>query len=151
MEFFPPAWCSEPPGDLSFGAGGIEFLPIESIAAEQAGYVGPDWNDGWLVVARETACGDPIFVDRTLSELPVLTANHGAGGWDASPVAPSWSAFFAATEAFRPFTIGREHPVGVQEKPLSTSERRELEKSLQNSLGSPLPDFWDLLIDEGAP
>jgi hypothetical protein len=151
MEPFPPAPCSEAPGDLSFGVGGIEFLRIECVAAEQAGYVGPNWNDGWLVVARETTCGDPIFVDRTLPELPVLTAIHGMGGWDASPVAPSWSAFLAAIEAFRPFTMGREHPVGVEKKPLSTAERRELEQSLQNSLGSPLPYFWELLLDEGAP
>jgi hypothetical protein len=151
MESFPPAQCSETPGDLSFGVGGIKFLPIESIAAGQAGYVGPDWSDGWLVVAHETTCGDPIFVDRSLPGLPVLTAAHGMGDWDASPVAPSWSAFLVAIEAFRPFTIGREHPVGVEKKPLSKVERRELEQSLRNSVGSPLPDFWNLLLDEGAP
>jgi hypothetical protein len=150
MERFPPAPCCEPPGDLSFGVGGIEFFPIESIAAEQAGYVGPDWNDGWLVVACETTCGDLIFVDRALPELPVLTAMHGMGRWDPSPVAASWSAFLAAIEAFRPFTIDREHPGRVETKPLSKAERRELEQSLQNLLGTPLPYFWKLLLDEGA-
>src|SRR5580704_18047800 len=98
MESLAPALYSGPPGDLSFGEGGIKFLPIESIAAEQAGYVGPDWRVGWLVVAHETACGDPIFVDRSLPGLPVLTAMHGMGDWAASPVAPSWSAFLVALE-----------------------------------------------------
>jgi hypothetical protein len=61
MEPFLPAPCSEPPGDLSFGVGGIKFLRIESIAPEQAGSVGPNWNDGWLVVARETTCGGKSY------------------------------------------------------------------------------------------
>ena len=151
MEAFPPeSGLALPPGDLRFGAGGIEFIPIESIPAAQAGYVGPDWNGGWLVVAREVTCGDPIFVDRTRAGMPVLTAMHGMGDWDASPVAPSWSAFVGAIEAFRPYTVGREHPVGVELKPLTPAERRMLERSLQYLLGSPLPHFWELLLDDSA-
>jgi len=152
MELLPPAAGTDyPPVNLSLGVGGIEFLPAEEISAEQERYVGSNWKDSWLVVAREAACGDPIFVDRRLAELPVFTAMHGEGDWSAIPVAPSWNAFLAAVEAFRPFTIGREHPVGVERKPLTTSEQRALEHFLQNFLGSPLPEFWGLLLDEGEP
>ncbi|MBV8209242.1 MAG: hypothetical protein JO133_04170 [Burkholderiaceae bacterium] len=95
MEPFPSASRSDlPPKDLSFGYGGIEFFPIESIVDEQAGYIGSGWSEGWLVVARETLCGDPIFVDRAVAALPVFTAMHGTGDWDTTIVAPSWPEFW---------------------------------------------------------
>lgn len=149
MKTVPPTpWFERPPANLSYGVGGIDFLPTETIAAEQAGYAGPDWNESWLVVARETTCGDPIFVDRSQPGFPVLTAMNGMGSWDASPVAPSWEAFLKAIEAIRPLTVGRQNPVGLEANPLPSKDRDAIEKSLQNLLGSCPFDFWELLLSE---
>ena len=150
MKAVSPAPGSDPPpADISYGVGGIEFIPVESIAAEQAGYAGPGWSQDWLVIASESACGDPIFVDRSHPEFPVLTAMHGEGSWEPSPVAPSWQVFLEIIEVIRPVTAGREHPVGLEAKPLTANERSAIDSALRDLLGSTPSDFWDLLLDEG--
>ncbi|MDP9125345.1 MAG: hypothetical protein M3N82_12225 [Pseudomonadota bacterium] len=52
-------------------------------------------------------------------------------------------------EVIRPFTAGREHPVGLEQKPLTGKERGAIEASLRDLLGSTPTDFWDLLLGEG--
>ncbi len=74
---------------------------------------------------------------------------HGEGSWDPSPVAPSWQTFLEIIEVIRPFTAGREHPVGLEQKPLTGKERGAIEASLRDLLGSTPTDFWDLLLGEG--
>ncbi|MDR2012676.1 MAG: SMI1/KNR4 family protein [Rhodanobacter sp.] len=132
---------------LSFGVGGIEFFSLAALKKEQAGYVGSNWNKSWLVLARETACGDPIFIDQSQTQLPVYTAMHGEGSWELTPVASSWSQFLAALEFIRPYTKGREHPAGLEENPISVAEQKALEKGLVKILGSPMPEFWSILLE----
>ena len=140
-----------PPVDLSFGVGGIEFFSPESLEEEQAGYRGPGWNDAWLVVAREGACADPVFVDRSHPDLAVLTAVHGAGSWRASPLAATWRQFVAAVELARPYTVGREHPVGLEKNPPSPEEQQALRDRLQGILGATTPQFWALFLELPEP
>ena len=140
-----------PQPELSFGVGGIAFSTPDSLATDQAGYEGPDWRRSWLVVARDTCCGDPIFVDRADPALPVLTAMHGVGYWEPEHVAPSWEKFLSTLEFVRPYTQGREHPVGLQQYPLSNSERQSLHDGLVNILGAPVPHFWELLFQDPEP
>lgn len=144
----PTPGVDPPPADLSYGVGGIEFIPLRSIAAAQAGYLGPDWRKDWLVVASETACGDPIFVDRSDPDFPVLTAMHGEGSRKPSPVSPSWLTFLKVVEMIRPFTVGREHPVGLERNPLTGRERDAIDTSLRDLLGSAPADFWELFLGE---
>jgi hypothetical protein len=119
-----------PQPDLSFGIGGVEFLSPTSLAEEQHGYVASDWDKSWLVVARESACGDPIFIDQARDGLPVYTAMHGMGAWEPTSIANSWAQFLAALELIRPYAKGREHPVGLEENPLSLSEMDALQNGL---------------------
>jgi hypothetical protein len=140
-----------PQTDLSFGYGGIEFLTPASLADEQKDYEGSDWNKNWLVVARDTLQGDPIFIDQSLDNLPVFTAMHGEGTWEPIPVADSWAQFLAALELVRPYTVGREHPVGLEEAPLSAAEQKALMDGLQKILGTPVAHFWELLFMPADP
>lgn len=140
-----------PQSDLSYGIGGIEFFSLTSLAEEQRGYKASDWNENWLVVARDAACGDPIFLDQSCDNLPVYTAMHGMGSWQPSLIAGSWSQFVAALELIRPYARGREHPVGVEEHPLSLEERHALQKGLHSILGTPIANFWDLLLAPAEP
>lgn len=52
------------------------------------------WQPGWYVIAM-TGLDDPIFIDETerVSGYPVYTAQHGAGRWDATSIAPSLASF----------------------------------------------------------
>jgi hypothetical protein len=140
-----------PQTDLSYGIGGVEFFSLTSLAQEQRGYEASDWDKNWLVVARDTACGDPIFIDQSLDGLPVYTAMHGMGSWQPSLVASSWAQFLAALELVRPYTRGREHPVGLEKSPLSPEEQQVLQNELHSILGSPIANFWDLLLAAGEP
>lgn len=135
-----------PQSDLSFGIGGIEFFSPASLSDEQAGYDAPDWHKSWLVVARETACGDPIFIDKSQAQFPVYTAMHGMGSWEPLPLADSWNQFLASLELIRPYTKDREHPIGLEQHPLTPMERQTLQDGLRAILGSPAPNFWTVLL-----
>jgi hypothetical protein len=132
-----------PPADLQFNVGGISFFIPSEIEEEQIGYAGQDWNVHWLVVARESACGDPVFVDTEQDGLPVFTAMHGMGYWKPEMIAKSWANFIEAVEFIRPFTSGREHPVGLEANPLSLSQRDAIRHGLEHVLGQPVPYFWE--------
>ncbi|WP_431257836.1 DMP19 family protein [Roseateles chitinivorans] len=137
-----------PPPDLSYGYGGICFIPLDKMAEMQIGYSGSDWNPQWLVVAQDSLCGDPIFVDRSGPGFPVLSAPHGDGVWNATPVAPSWQVFLAAVETVRPFTKGREYPVALERSPLTETERVQVLQSLEDLLGPEPLDYWRLLLGQ---
>ena len=79
--------------EVSFDVGGLELFPVSSLEDAQVGYsrtphgkslVGQDggaWKANWMVIGRETCCGDPIFVDVEDTRVPVFTAMHGEGSW----------------------------------------------------------------------
>jgi hypothetical protein len=140
-----------PQPDFAFGVGGIEFFSPDDVADEQKGYGGPDWNPTWLVIARESACGDPIFIDRSSRLLPVYTAAIGMGEWEPVVVADSWDKFVMALNLIRPYAVGREHPVGLKENPLSHAEQVSIKGTLRHILGAPILEFWDLLLETTEP
>ena len=138
-----------PPADLQFNVGGISFFTSSEIEQEQIGYAGQNWNAHWLVVARESACGDPVFVDTEQDHLPVFTAMHGMGYWKPEMIAKSWASFIEAVEFIRPFTRGREHPVDLETHPFSLSERDAIRLGLEHVLGQRVPDFWEPYYEDG--
>ncbi len=74
-------------GELIEAQEGYSFNPVEQRPIE-------DWPAHLVVIASHG--GDPFVVDLSKSdgkEAPVDTAEHGAGAWDFSRVAPSFSLF----------------------------------------------------------
>lgn len=133
------------PASLSYGADGIDFIAVDGLRRVQAEYRGEGWCDDWYVVARRTIHGDPIFVDTSKPGLPVMTASHGMGGWTPEVVAPAWHDFVGAVERVRAFSIGREHPVALEENPPADAERQTLQDDLVHILGTPLPAMWEIM------
>ncbi len=41
-----------------------------------------DWKETWYVIGFDEDLGDPIFVDITNENYPIMTAMHGEGEWD---------------------------------------------------------------------
>lgn len=134
-----------PPSALTYGFDGIEFIAIEALAREQAGYRGKGWGEHWYVVARKSMGGDPIFVDASNPGLPVMTARHGMGEWTPVVVAPAWNDFIRAVERVRAFSIGREYPAALEENSPSDAERQSLHDDLVRILGTPLPAMWEIM------
>ena len=52
-----------------------------------------NWQDNWLVFARDTELGDPYFVDSNEQQLPVYTAFLNDNGWQIELVASSLQGF----------------------------------------------------------
>jgi hypothetical protein len=50
------------------------------------------------VIGRDTALGDPIFLDTADPDLHILTDMHGQGEWCPDPIATNIEAFFATLE-----------------------------------------------------
>ena len=71
----------------------------------------------------ETGCGDPLFVDTGVSELPVFTAMHGEGAWEPVQVAISVEAFAKCIEEFSRISVGRNNRVEREANPVSDGER----------------------------
>jgi hypothetical protein len=132
---------------IRFGVGGVAFFPLDTLDEEQAGYDGPDWKESWLVVARDEACGDPIFIDAADPQFPVYTAMHGEGTWLARPIAPSLRKFSDALVFLQPFCVDRQHPAGLEANPVSSSERAAIFNGLRAIFGSPVASFWEALFD----
>jgi hypothetical protein len=141
---------SYPPDALESGLGGVWFFTDDTLDDEQGGYAGPGWQPGWLVIGREGVTDDPVFVDRDDPLLPVMTARHGMGRWDPQPVAPGWDAFVRALAVVRPYTVNREHPVGLEENALSDEESSRLHRETEAVIGAPLPAFWLMMFASPA-
>jgi hypothetical protein len=78
------------------------------IAPDGRSLVGPGaWEQQWMVIGHDDLCGDPIFVDVTKPELPVFTASHGQGLWEAELIAQSAASFFESLNAAEEVQSGR--------------------------------------------
>jgi hypothetical protein len=74
-------------GELIEAQEGYSFNPATQQSIE-------DWPRHFVVIASHG--GDPFVLDLSNSDgkdAPVLTAEHGAGDWDFSEVAASFSVF----------------------------------------------------------
>lgn len=149
------------PHNVSFGAGGVDVLPAGEIRDAQVGYaVDPDgnpltgngegdWRTSWLVIAAETTCGDPIFIDLDQPGMPVHTAMHGMGDWEPERIADSAALFFRALERVRGVAAGREHPVALAANPLPAAERGAVLREIAAMNPRSDPSFWESLLEEG--
>lgn len=91
--------------EVFFGSSGFSIADEDSIKDLQLGYsVHPDgsdlsgsnegdWQKSWIVIGADTEIGDPFFVDVNEPSLPVYTAMHGMGEWNAEMVSSSLSSF----------------------------------------------------------
>ena len=52
-----------------------------------------DWKESWFVIGYDEDLGDPIFVDISNKNYPVLTAEHGMGEWEPSLLYDSLEEF----------------------------------------------------------
>jgi hypothetical protein len=121
--------------ELSFGYQTIRICRPEERQSMQVGYsvgmegqslVGGkkgDWLGHWIVIGYEEQCGDPIFIDESAPNFPVYTAMHGEGIWDPEQIAASLEGFGKALSAVTRIARGREHPVALENNPLTQSER----------------------------
>jgi hypothetical protein len=146
------------PDDVEFGAGGIGLYSADALDEAQVGYgVHPDgtpqtgagdgdWRPSWRVIAQDLLCGDPVFIDTAVAEMPVFTAAHGVGRWDPVRIADSSPAFFGALDVVRRVAVGREHPVALEENPLPEAERSAALREIAELSPGSDPSFWETLL-----
>jgi hypothetical protein len=96
--------------EIDIGESGIELFPLAELPRHQVGYsVDPQgnslcdgelgsWKPSWIVIGRDTALGDPIFLDTADPDLHILTDMHGQDEWCPYPIATNIEAFFATLE-----------------------------------------------------
>jgi hypothetical protein len=127
---------------VDYGVGGVELFRAEDLSKSQLSYAltpdgkslggtGPgEWRPEWVVIGRETACGDPIFVSQT-RPYPVFTAMHGQGSWEAMAVAPSLEMFRDCLELYRRFAQGRDSSLALEENPPSRQEQTQFIRNVR--------------------
>jgi hypothetical protein len=133
--------------EVSFGVGGIELFDRAGLDDEQEGYVGEGWADSWLVIGRDTAVGDPLFVDLDDPQTPVYTAMHGEGEWDPDRIAASFDGFLAAFDALAAIAEGRDSPVALDANPLSDDERARFLQTVAEANHGVDTRYWEQLVD----
>lgn len=139
---------------VAIGYWGIELVPSDRLPAAQLGYgilpkgVERDtsgWKKSWLVIGRETLCGDPVFIETKEPVLPVYTAAHGTGFWEPQLIAPSSIAFFELIAQLTELANGRENPVALEKNPIPQKELQRFRKVLSAYFGRRIPEFWNSL------
>jgi hypothetical protein len=81
---------------VEYGGIGVQLFQSDEVPPEQVGFaIGPqgeslvgvrpgDWQPEWVVIGRDTGCGDPIFASQEHPH-PVFSAMHGQGFWSSLP------------------------------------------------------------------
>ena len=146
--------------EVNRGSGGLHLYSVAELAAGQIGYaVGPDgsslctgedgaWLPGWLVIGFDTRSGDPILMDMSAPELPVLRDFNGQGKWEPVKIAISLEAFLAGLRGFACLAKGRSTPVELEANPLPQSERADFLARISDlNNGQVRLDFWEALVD----
>jgi hypothetical protein len=145
-------------GEISFGFTEFNLFSPEDLEDEQVGYSRrPDgsslvtgepgrWREEWLVIG-DNQLGDPIFVDRSSSQLTVLTAGHGMGRWDAFIIADSLRNFSAILDRLRTMAVGREDPVALENNPVSEDEQNGFLKFVESNNPRSEISFWEVLFE----
>lgn len=134
--------------DVSLGYREINFFSSKKLMNEQLGYrfdlkgnsliTGKpgDWQDEWLVIASDDL-GDPIIVDTSLPDLPVLTAMYGEGIWESEMIADNLDKLETIISMLNKLSKGRTSPVDLEANPISSQEAKtiltEIEKQNPNS------------------
>jgi hypothetical protein len=144
--------------EVSFGVTTIRVFRAPELASLQVGYAvslsgesltsdkDGDWLQKWVVIGHEDACGDPIFIDTSEGGFPVYTAIHGEGAWEAKRVAASLAGFGRALSVVADIARGREHPVALENNPLTQSEKEAALTAIQRDNPGVDMDFWETLL-----
>jgi hypothetical protein len=140
---------------VSCGYRTVTLFPTAELGDAQIGYsVGDagedltgtsdgDWQANWLAIGYEDVCGDPIFIDLSESALPVFTAAHGQGRWDAELIASSLTGFLKALAEVDRISTNRRNPVELERHPLSEVEREQVLKQIAKVNGKGNLEFWE--------
>lgn len=145
---------------VQIGYGGVTIAAEDALDEAQIGYsVDPqgnsltgegedDWRPSWLVIGHELREHDPIFVDLAEPGMPVYTAAHGMGYWEADPIAPSAAAFFRALEVVARVAEGRGSPVALEANPIPDAEREAALREIRALNHGSDAYFWESLLGE---
>lgn len=146
--------------EVQFGCGGIYLFPLTELESGQVGYsVATDgtplegegdgeWRPSWLAIGYETALGDPLIMDTSEPSLPIYTAMHGEGLWNAEQISISLDAFLESLAEFSRLSVGRTSPVECEKNPLD-DESRTAFLMWVSGLNKGLLDtnFWSVLLE----
>jgi len=145
--------------EVSFGYGGLKLFEADEIEAGQTGYSvsaqgvsfcdgsSGAWQSDWVVIGNDTSLGDPIFLSAD-PRLPIFTAPHGEGSWDAQLIASSAEGFFECFRAFSEISEGRSDGVQQEANPVSDEEREAFASRIsQFSGGQESTEFWINLLE----
>ena len=146
--------------EINFGIGGLRLFDVEEIESRQVGYsVARDgssfcsgrkraWNPNWLVIGNDTACGDPLILDRGDPALPILHDFHGQGRWEPTLISPSLESFGAALDEFARVAVGRSTSDERDANPVTDIERQNfLARISELNRGQGNIDFWGALLE----
>ena len=145
--------------DIFFGANGFSIsdgstiqglqlgCSIHSDGSDLTGSKDGDWNKFWIVIGSDTEIGDPFFVDTSEPSLPVYTAMHGMGQWDAERISTSLSAFLEVLLFLN--SISRQDFVRIapdDDTIINPKELATIEKKLCEISGE--EDYWKNFIEQ---
>jgi hypothetical protein len=133
--------------EVSLGFRTVRLLSRDELKGAQEGYEGEGWRPVWLVIAEEDELGDPIFTDLSVDPLPVFTAAHGEGVWEPVQIADSFAGFVAGLAEMASISAGREHPVGLEENPLSADEHQRVLSGIRERNPNSDLEFWESWLE----
>lgn len=145
--------------EVYFGSNGFSIADVSSINDIQLGYrVHPDgtdltgsnegdWRKGWIVIGTDTEVGDPFFVDTNEPSLPVYTAMHGMGEWNAELVATSLPSFLETLSYLSGLSKQEFARIDPDENTITdTKELSAIEKKLHEISGEKY--YWQNFIEQ---
>jgi hypothetical protein len=145
--------------EVFFGSNGFRIADEASINDLQLGYsVHPDrsdlrgsnegdWQKSWVVIGTDTNVGDPYFVDTSDASLPVYTAMHGMGEWDAELVSTSLTSFLEVLAYLD--SVSKQDFARIDPDESTITDPEELaaiEKKLQEISGEKY--YWQNFIEQ---
>jgi hypothetical protein len=137
--------------DLSLGYDNINFFDPLKWQDEQVGFSFDhegislitgnegDWKEEWLVIATD-GLGDPIIVDTSAPQLPVLTASHGVGAWRPFVIADTLDNFQLTISILNKISNNRATPVDLEKNPISDAERQSALSQIKQL--NPQAELW---------
>jgi hypothetical protein len=133
------------PWELPSAQVGFSVSPTaESLVGDDDG----DWRRNWLVIGYDESVGDPLFIDTSEEGYPVYTAMRGEGSWDPQCIAISLTAFAHALSAVAAVAKGREHPVALEQNPLTQSEKDIVLANIRQHNPNMDVRFWEILLHQ---
>jgi hypothetical protein len=146
---------------IEYGTGGVYLYRIDELTGAQVGYGvssggaslcgkrSGDWRESWIVIGHDLALGDPLFVDVSISGIPVLTAMHGEGTWEPIQISSSLEHYRSALTHFAEIAQGRENTVRIGQNPLSAKARKAAVRELCGSDPDADKAYWESVLSEG--